>query len=117
MERNTMSETVAVRFNHGLVSEDGQPDAATTNRVLRMGIGHADDENDAEDMAAVWRKVSEAMQYTEGHHAVTLDLTVDELCTIRLAHRVACDAQTEVLADGWEAHEKRFDDAQSSLTA
>lgn len=110
-QSQTRSDGSEVRFNHGVVAEDGQPDVGVTTRALRRAIGHADNEDDAATFADLFQRLVEQRQYTEGHHAVTVEFTETEVNMLHLAHMIAADSIPEFdrdFAETFRDHKKRL---------
>jgi len=100
-----MSQKVAdmggseVRFNHGVSQTDGRADVQVCTRALRRAIMHADNEDDAAAFADLFTRLVEQQQYTEGHHAVSLELSDMEIRYLHLAHMMAADSMPEFDSD------------------
>jgi len=96
-----MSQTVAdmggrkVRFNHGLAVSEGQPSVDVSNRALRLAIVATDNESDAAVFHALWQRLTNAEQYTEGHHEVSVEVSQEEVNHLHLAHMVAIESIPE----------------------
>jgi len=84
-----------VAFNHGFSQADGRADINTTTRALRKAVSHADSESDAADFAELFTSLVSRRQYTEGHHAVSLELSDMEIRHLHLAHMMAADSMPE----------------------
>ena len=91
--QTSTADDSTVAFNHGLSQADGRADINTTTRALRKAVGHSDSESDAADFAELFTSLVNRRQYTEGHHAVTVSLTDEEIRLLHLAHMVAADSR------------------------
>lgn len=94
-----------VRFNHGLAVEEGRPDIGTTASAVRTALRHASNDDEFERFDALFRRLVDRRDYTEGHHPVRVSLSDDERNTLILAHWIAAD-RVPSLADKFSANEE-----------